>query len=212
MSIKTFYAAEVRMGGQTQYVTSSGKLTPTPRFFSTVSTLQHYLDRRYKRYGKRYRSADMERFTSIIKMTVNGTMQGLNRVEPMSVDAFLNLTKPGTVKYSTYATFRLRRANGNWVNTMRGTGKFGKTWTTPGALRRHLGNRISWLKKDYAGAVVHVTIYDKEGVNVIETKQIPAIEFFTQSPIYRKKWDHINTPTTISAGQLTGRLATSELV
>lgn len=212
MSIKTFYAAEVRMDGKAQYVTSGGKLTPTPRFFSAVSTLQHYLDRRYKRYGRRYRSADMERFTSIVKMTVNGTMLQPGRVEAMSVDAFLNLTKPSAVKYSTYATFRLRRANGSWVNTMRGTGKFGKTWTTHGALRRHLGDRISWLKKDYAGAVVHVTIYDKDGVNVIETKQIPAIEFFIQSPIYRKKWEQINTPTTISAGQLTGRLAQSELV
>jgi hypothetical protein len=213
MSIKTFFAAEVRTGGKTYYVSSGGKLSPTPRFFSAVSMLQHYLDRRYRRYGKRYNAATMEKDTHIIKMTVNGTMLQPGRVEAMTVDTFLDLKKASSaVTYSAYATFRLRRANGQWVNTRSSSGKFGKTWTTPGALRRHLGDRISWLKRDYAGAVVHVTIYDHEGIKVVETKQIPVIEFFTQSPIYSKKWDAVNTPTTLSLGELAGRLTKTELV
>ena len=215
MSIKTFYAAEVRTGGKTYYVSSGGKLSPTPHFFLAVSMLQHHLDRRYRRYGKRYNAATMEKDTKIIVMMVNGTMLQPGCLRAMTVDTFLDLKKASSaVTYSAYATFRLRRANGQWVNISSSSGKFGKTWTTPGALRRHLGDRISWLTVTggYAGAVVHVTIYDDEGIKVVETRQIPVVEFFTQSPIYAKRWEELGTPTTLSAGTLTGRLAKSEHV
>jgi hypothetical protein len=37
---------------------------------------------------------------------------------------------------------RLRPANGSCVTTISGTGKFGKVWSAPGFLRRHVGNRL----------------------------------------------------------------------
>ena len=215
--MKTFYAAEVRPADAgkepLQYVGAMGRLVTTPHFFSSrgAKTLKHYLTR--KSYGHAHYNGDkMMQRTFVVKLDVDATLHcsRFSTVRPIEFVAICEAPKKN--RYSAYATFRLRKADGSWVSVGGKGGKFGKTWTTAGALRRHLGDRIHWLKKDYARAVVHVTIYDREGINVVETKQIPAMDFFLQSPIYSKKWDEINTPTTISAGSLSGRLAHSDIV
>lgn len=215
--MKTFYAAEVLgegKSGQPKYVGPGGRLVSTPHFFASHKTLRYYLSLSQSYRLDRYNAQKMAARTRLLTLKKQDTLQTakIEVITASDFEALMWLSVRKAASYSAYATFRLRKIDGKWVSTTTSGGKFGKTWTTAGALRRHIGDRIRWLNSAYQGATVHVTIYDNEGIRVVETRAIPVLEFFLQSPIYAKRWEEINTPTTISAGHLTGRLARSELV
>lgn len=214
--IKTFWAAEVqRVDGAIDYVGGGGRLTSTPCFFRSVKTLQHYLKPQRWQLSRRYSAVKHGAATTIIKMLVYGSLHPNSNIIPITLAEFMEITAASAkpISYGAYCTYRLRKADGGWAQTKACAGKYGKTWNTAGALRRHLGDRIRHLQSgSYTGSMVHITVYDAQGINVLSTVQVPVLDFFLQSPIYSKKWAEINTPTTLSAGRLTGRFASSDIV
>ena len=67
--------------------------------------------------------------------------------------------------------------------------KFGRTWSTAGAVRSHISGRINQLYNEYKGALVVEIEMSDDGLTPKQIKTYPIVDFYCASPNSRQMHD-----------------------
>lgn len=183
------YVVQVAMPWGCRYVTSTGKLSPIPKFFRSAPTIRSYISKQGKTPGRYDASHHGE--TTII--TIEEIEKGLKDSKASVETVAQFLSRPGKKMLSNPKAFYKIVLDSGKPYAVRRADTLGKSWRTASVLRRYItemgmSNRPldSGMLK---GAQVAEIEMASNGVDTVAVRLYPIVEFYRASPTSKKNYD-----------------------
>jgi len=187
------FVAEIDSTSGTLYLGAGGKLKALPYFWQSSKALKDALTRPTSLTSKTY-SPSQQYLTQVIE--IFDLEKGLRqtKLERMSVRQFLEkFATPIVKKPHPNSVFKVRTEKsptGKAKFFGQSKAKFGKTWSTAGALRNQLSRIISSSNLEHLQNWIVLELQMKDdGIQYEKVIETPLVDFYCQSTDCKKRYE-----------------------
>ena len=201
----TGYIVQIHRDTGTVYVGTGGKVGTLPKIFNNSGRAKAVIRTYNQGYGRtRFQKDDIPNTVCIKIEGLEKGMRGSDATE-YSWDKFLETDfskAKSSIPNNPKAMYKIQLAptgytlsntanTPQFVQAKRGQRqeKFGRTWSSAGAVRSHISGQVHRLYNEYKGAKVIEIEMNEDGLTPKQIKTYPIVDFYCASPNSRKLHD-----------------------